>query len=110
MSTIFSERLLRRALIVIALAGLIVGGLAWAGGHRDIANWCWAAGTVPVVIGLFISMIRDFLVGRMGVDSVAFVSMSGALALGQNLTGIVISINVCRRQSPRGPRGRPRRA
>jgi len=37
-------------------------------------------------------MIRDFLAGRMGVDSVAFVSMSGALVLGQNLAGIVIAI------------------
>ena len=37
-------------------------------------------------------MIRDFLAGRVGVDSVAFVSMSGALALGQNLAGIVIAI------------------
>jgi P-type E1-E2 ATPase len=37
-------------------------------------------------------MIRDFLAGRVGVDSVAFVSMAGALALGQNLAGIVIAI------------------
>jgi heavy metal translocating P-type ATPase len=37
-------------------------------------------------------MIRDFLAGRLGVDAVAFVSMSGALALGQNLAGIVIAV------------------
>jgi len=37
-------------------------------------------------------MIRDFLAGRIGVDSVAFVSMSGALVLGQNLAGIVVAI------------------
>ena len=37
-------------------------------------------------------MIRDFLAGRMGVDSVAFVSMSAALVLGQNLAGIVVAI------------------
>ena len=37
-------------------------------------------------------MTRDFLAGRVGVDSVAFVSMSGALVLGQNLAGIVIAI------------------
>jgi hypothetical protein len=36
-------------------------------------------------------MIRDFLAGRMGVDSVAFVSISGALVLGQNLAGIVVA-------------------
>ena len=37
-------------------------------------------------------MIRDFAAGRIGVDAVAFVSMSGALALGQNLAGIVVAI------------------
>ena len=37
-------------------------------------------------------MIRDFLAGRLGVDAVAFVSMSGALVLGQNLAGIVVAI------------------
>ena len=47
---------------------------------------------MPVVVGLLLSMIRDFLAGRVGVDSVAFVSMSGALVLGQNLAGIVIAI------------------
>jgi hypothetical protein len=57
-----------------------------------MANWCWAAGTVPVVIGLMVSIVRDFLAGRVGVDLVAFVSMSGALALWQNLAGIVIAI------------------
>jgi heavy metal translocating P-type ATPase len=37
-------------------------------------------------------MARDFLVGRVGVDAVAFVSMSGALLLGQNLAGAVIAV------------------
>ena len=92
MSRLFTERVFRRALIAIALAGLILGVLAWVNGRQDMANWCWAAGTLPVVTGLLISMIRDLMAGRMGVDSVAFVSMSGALVLGQNLAGIVVAI------------------
>ncbi len=92
MSGLLTERLFRRALIAIALGGLVSGAVAWANGLSDIANWCWAAGTLPVIMGLLISMIRDFLAGRVGVDSVAFVSMSGALVLGQNLAGIVIAI------------------
>ena len=51
-----------------------------------------AVGTAPVVAGLLVSMIRDLLAGRMGVDAVAFVSMSGAFALGQYLAGIVIAV------------------
>jgi heavy metal translocating P-type ATPase len=86
------ERTFRRALMAIALAGLLSGVVAWAMGRTDVANWCWAGGTIPVVAGLLVSMIRDFLAGRLGVDAVAFVSMSGAVALGQNLAGIVIAV------------------
>jgi len=57
MSRLLTERILRRALIAIALAGLVFGVVAWANGRSDVANWCWAAGTFPVVIGLLISMI-----------------------------------------------------
>jgi cation transport ATPase len=92
MAAWLTERTFRRALITIAFAGLVLGGLAWAVGERELANWCWAGGTFPVVLGLLASMIHDFLSGRVGVDSVAFVSMSGALALGQNLAGIVVAI------------------
>ncbi len=91
-SAIISDRLFRHALIVIALAGLVLGSAAWATGRGDLATWCWAGGTLPVVVGLFVSMIRDLLAGRMGVDAVAFLSMSGALILGQNLAGIVVAI------------------
>ena len=92
MSTILTERFLRRTLIVIALGGLVLGLLAWAIGRGELANWIWAAGTAPVVIGLLISMIRDLLAGRMGVDAIAFVSMSAALALGENLAGVVVAV------------------
>ena len=86
------ERLFRRALLLIALAGLALGGAAAALGRSEWASWCWAGGTIPVVLGLLFSIIREFLSGRLGVDAVAFVSMSGALLLGQNLAGIVIAI------------------
>jgi heavy metal translocating P-type ATPase len=92
MSAALSERLFRRTLVLIAVGGLLLGLLAWSLGRSDLANWCWAGGTIPVVIGLLVSMIRDFLAGRLGVDAVAFVSMAGALGLGQNLAGIVIAV------------------
>src|SRR5262249_48393349 len=92
MRNLFTERITRRALIAIALAGLVFGVLAWANGNNDLANWCWATGTVPVVIVLFFSMLRDFFAGRFGVDTIAFLSMAGALVLSQNLAGIIIAI------------------
>ena len=82
----------RRSLALIAVIGLALGLLAWAFGRSNLASWLWAAGTIPVVVGLLVSMIRDLLAGRLGVDAVAFVSMSGALLLRENLAGIVIAV------------------
>ncbi len=92
MASIVTERVLRRALIVVALGGLVLGLLAWGIGRWELAHWIWAAGTVPVIAGLLLSMIRDFLAGRLGVDAIAFVSMSAAIALGENLAGAVVAV------------------
>jgi heavy metal translocating P-type ATPase len=83
---------LRKALIVIALTGLVLGIVAWSTGREVLADRIWAAGTVPVVVGLAVSMVRDLMAGRMGVDAVAFVAMSAALLLGQNLAGAVVAV------------------
>ncbi len=45
-----------------------------------------------MAVALAISIIRDILAGRMGVDAVAFLSMVAALALGENLAGVVVAI------------------
>ena len=92
MTPMINERLARRALIIIALAALATGLVAASTGHNGLARWIWAAGTLPVVAGLAISIVRDVLAGRMGVDAVAFVSMAAALALGQTLAGVIVAI------------------
>ena len=89
---LLSERFLRRALIAVALWNSILESVARIEGRNDLADWCWVAGTVPVIIALSISIVRDLLAGRMGVDSVALFSMSGAVVLGQALAGIVVAI------------------
>ncbi|MGB8398230.1 heavy metal translocating P-type ATPase [Bradyrhizobium sp.] len=86
------ERVLRWALVAIAIAGLAVGILALLTGRPDLANLCWTLATVPVVAGLAVSIARDFLSGRFGVDAIALVSMSAALALGQPLAGAVVAL------------------
>ena len=87
-----TDRFLRRALIAIALTGVVFGTLAWFVGQSVLANWIWAAGTIPVILGLAASMGRDLLAGRLGVDAVAFVSMSAALLLGENLAAAVVAV------------------
>ena len=89
---LINERIVRRALIIIALLGLAAGLVAFSSGDSPLAHWIWGAATVPVVIALAVSITRDLLQGRMGVDAIAFLSMTAALALGQSLAGIVVAI------------------
>jgi heavy metal translocating P-type ATPase len=92
MADLISDRTVRRALLGIALTGLILGTLCWLSGNGTWAGRLWAAGTIPVVVGLAVSMARDLLAGRLGVDAVAFVSMSAALLLGEPLAGAVVAV------------------
>jgi heavy metal translocating P-type ATPase len=91
-SELMTDRVARRVLLAIAIAGLAFGTLSWFAGHKSVANWIWAAGTLPVIVGLAVSIVRDLLRGRMGVDAVAAVSMTAALVLGENLAGAVVAV------------------
>jgi heavy metal translocating P-type ATPase len=92
MPTMNMERVLRRGLVLLAVAALGLGGIAWGLGRGGAATWIWALGTLPVAAGLLISMARDLASGRMGVDAIAFVSMTAALVLGETLAGVVVAI------------------
>ncbi|MDA9433990.1 heavy metal translocating P-type ATPase [Bradyrhizobium sp. CCBAU 51627] len=86
------ERVLRWGLVAIAIAGLAAGLLAEVAGRADLADLAWELGTAPVIGGLAISIVRDLLSGRFGVDAIALLSMSAALALGQPLAGAVVAL------------------
>lgn len=86
------ERVLRWALVSISVVGLAAGIAAHAAGRLGLADLFWTLATAPVVAGLAVSIIRDFLAGRFGVDAIALVSMSAALALGQPLAGAVVAL------------------
>ena len=87
-----TERLLRRLLISVALIGLAAGLAAMSIGRDDLARFVWFAGTVPVVLALAVSIGRDFIAGRFGVDAVALVSMTAALGFGEALAAAVVAV------------------
>jgi heavy metal translocating P-type ATPase len=89
---VITEHVARRALIIIAVLGLGAGLVAYTRGESVLAHWIWGGATVPVVVALAVSIVRDLLHGRMGVDAIAFLSMIAALVLGQTLAGIVVAI------------------
>jgi heavy metal translocating P-type ATPase len=88
-----NESALRRALLAIAVLGLAIGIGVWRTGYGSVqAGTIWAVATLPVVAALAISILRDFWIGRFGVDAIALVSMSAALLLGQPLAAVVVAI------------------
>src|SRR6516165_1396105 len=89
---IVDGRLLRRALIIIAVLGLAAGLVARITDQYKFADLLWSAATLPVAVALLISIVRDLAAGRLGVDGIALLAMAGALALGQPLAGVVIAL------------------
>lgn len=93
MASAMNESSLRRALLAIAILGLVLGAGGWRSGLGPVqAGTIWTAATLPVVVALAFSILRDFWIGRIGVDAIALVSMSAALLLGQPLAAIVVAI------------------
>jgi heavy metal translocating P-type ATPase len=86
------ERVMRWLLVAIAIAGLTAGLIATLAGRPALADLCWTLATLPVIAGLAVSIVRDLLAGRLGVDAIALVSMSAAIALGQPLAGAVVAL------------------
>jgi len=86
------EHVARWALVGIAIVGLAAGGVASFAGRPELAKLCWTLATIPVIVGLAIAIVRDFVAGRLGVDAIALISMSAALALGQPLAGAVVAL------------------
>jgi heavy metal translocating P-type ATPase len=86
------ERVLRWSLVSIAVTGLSAGIVAYAAGRENLADLLCTLATAPVIAGLAVSITRDLLAGRFGVDAIALVSMSAAIALGQPLAGAVVAL------------------
>lgn len=70
------------------IAGLVVSYLDWT----VSGNLIWSAATIPVAAALAISILRDLLIGRVGVDAIALVAMVASIAMGQPLAGTVVAM------------------
>jgi heavy metal translocating P-type ATPase len=81
-----------RALAAGALLAIVSGVLLHGAGHTAAANALWAATVAAMVVPLSSSLARTLLHGRVGVDAIALVAMTGALALGEFLAGAVIAL------------------
>src|SRR5271169_2611397 len=87
---------LRRAtnllLLAVSAGGLIVGIAAWLGGQPEWAGWIWVFGSSPVLLAVLVGIGRAVLRREAGLVLIALLSMGGAMALGEYLTGAVIGL------------------
>ena len=78
--------------LAVAGGGLSIGlGLWWLGFDLQ-AEYVWILSTAPILVGLLIQVITSLRRGDLGLDIVAALSMSAALAFGQPLAGNVIAL------------------
>ncbi|WP_353843275.1 HAD-IC family P-type ATPase [Mesorhizobium sp.] len=75
----------------MALSGLMVGITGWASG-AGWHPWPWAVATALVLAALAVEIVRSLSRGEVGLDLVAALSMSAALAFGEMLAGNVVAL------------------
>lgn len=83
---------LRSALAVIPAVGLVAGLLAELGDARDLAGWIWLIATLPVLLALLVEIVTSLRAGDIGLDVVAALSMTAALAFGEELAAVVVGL------------------
>ncbi len=85
----------RRAQILasIAVAALVAGGALYAVGAGAAAQTLWRVTVALLAAELAVEVGRTVLVEHsLGVDTIALIAMVGALALNQELAGVVIGL------------------
>jgi heavy metal translocating P-type ATPase len=83
---------LRPALIGIAVTGLAAGFAARWLGFGAWSGTIWAASVVPVLAALVVEIWQSLRAGKVGLDIVAALSMSAALAVGETLAAAIVAL------------------
>ncbi len=84
--------LLQRAILIVPLAGLVIGGALALSGKTVTADRIWMAATLPVLAVLCFEIISSLRRGEVGLDIVAALSMSAALVFGEELAAAVVAL------------------
>jgi heavy metal translocating P-type ATPase len=80
------------SLVALALAGLLGGAGLYVGRGAAAAQAIWAATTAVVLFSTCVTLVRRLLRKDAGVDIIAALAMTGALALGEYLAGAIIAV------------------
>ncbi len=83
---------LRQFLAGLAAFGLAAGFAAQAAGHGGWSAPIWTAVTLPVLAALLMEIVNSLRRGDVGLDIVAALSMSAALAFGESLAAAIVAL------------------
>jgi heavy metal translocating P-type ATPase len=92
MDTLNALKTARPWLAGIAAAGLATGLGAKFAGAPELAGEIWIAVTVPVLTALLIEIVTSLRSGEVGLDIIAALSMTAALAIGEALAASIVAL------------------
>ena len=81
---------LRPLLVLFPATGLVLGLALLPLGLAEWSRFVWAAFALPVLLTLLFEIVASLRRGDFGLDIVAALSMSAALAFGEELAGGVL--------------------
>src|ERR1700732_4874086 len=87
-----SDFIIRSALVALPAFGLVSGLALPMLGQPAWQGWVWAVFTVPVLLTLLYDIVSSLRRGEVGLDIVAALSMTAALAVGENLAAVVVAL------------------
>ena len=87
-----SDFIVRSVLVALPAFGLASGFALPLFGLPVWQGWVWAAFTLPVLLALLYEIAASLKRGEVGLDIVAALSMTAALAVGENLAAVVVAL------------------
>ncbi len=83
---------LRRVLVVVPAIGLAIGACLWLAGAMGLAHRVWAIFALPVLLVLLAEIAISLRKGDVGLDIAAALSMTAALAFGEDLAAVIVAL------------------
>jgi heavy metal translocating P-type ATPase len=92
MSLASTLKLARQFLAALVALGLAAGFAVKLAGLGAWSTTIWAVVTVPVLLALLAEIVTSLRRGDLGLDIVAALSMTGALAVGETLAAAIVAL------------------
>ena len=85
-------RMANRVVLAVVMTGIGIGTFLVATDRPATAGQVWALTALLALFPLSLSVVRDLVSGRAGVDIIALLAIAGSLALGEYLAGAVVAL------------------